>query len=304
MGMGSGASTKHQGLPSRSCSAPVAAGTVLHLSSTDKKDHLGSADMVEGSVPWLFSIVDKEKCEKEWLAAKYDEQSAQVRALQKEVAELRRELHAHRALASGVNSEELQRPKTPLRGMAPEVIAKVPGDAVAVTTPGKTSALLSSSLQDHFSPVSPSGSGKLKERRGIGTLSIKTQARTRNADAIQTQTAESKDSTESKEAQQTPPGEAVSSATASAPVLGPRANNTERKTGSKLMGLEGGEPVSALLRRRKEDWQVMATVLEKDLRDAEAESPKINDLQIRASKVQDLDCPMSPKRTGQKRDDF
>jgi len=282
MGMGSGASTKHQ-------------GTVLPLSSTDKKDHLGSADMVEGSVQWLFSIVDKEKREKEWLAAKYDEQSAQVRALQKEVAELRRELHAHRALASGVNSEELQRPKTPLRGMAPEVIAKVPGDAVAVTTPGKTSALLSSSLQDHSSPVSPSGSGKLKERRGIRTLTIETPARTRNADAIQTQKAESKDSTESK---------AVSSATASAPVLGPRANDIERKTGSKLMGNEGGEPVSALLSRRKEDWQAMATVLEKDDRDAEAESPKINDLQIRASKVLDLDCPMSPKRLGRKRDDF
>jgi len=295
MGMGSGASTKHQGLPSRSCSAPVAAGTVLHLSSTDKKDHLGSADMVEGSVQWLFSIVDKEKCEKEWLAAKYDEQSAHVRALQKEVAELRRELHAYRASASGVNSEELQRPKTPLCGMAPEVIAKVPGDAVAVTTPGKTSALLSSSLQDHSSPVSPSGSGKLKERRGIRTLTIETPARTRNADAIQTQKAESKDSTESK---------AVSSATASAPVLGPRANDIERKTGSKLMGNEGGEPVSALLSRRKEDWQAMATVLEKDDRDAEAESPKINDLQIRASKVLDLDCPMSPKRLGRKRDDF
>jgi len=286
MGNGSSASTKHQ-------------GTVLHLSSTDKKDHLGSADMVEGSVQWLFCIVDKEKREKEWLAAKYDEQSAQVRALQKEVVELRRELHAYRALASGVNSEELQRPKTPLRGMAPDVMAKVAGDAVGVTAPGKTSALLSSSLQDHSSPVSPSGSEKLKERRGIRTLTIETSARARNADA-----AESKDSTQSKEAQQTPPGQAVSSATASPPVLGPRANGTERKTGLRLMGYEGGEPVSALLRRRKEDWQVMATVLEKDDRDAEAESPKINDLQIRASKVQELDCPMSPKRHGRKRDDF
>lgn len=297
MGMGSGASTKHQ-------------GSGLSLSNTDKKDLLGSADMVEGSVQWLFSVVDKEKREKEWLAAKYDEQSAQVRALQKEVAELRRELHANRTscvLASGDNLEEVQRPRpgTPMRGMAPDVIAKVPGDAAGVATPGNVHALLSSSTQDQSIPTSPSGSGKLKDRRGLKTLSIETSGRVpRKPDAVQTQKAETKDGAESKEAQPILPGEAASSATAFLPALGAAASGTERKTGSRQMGHEQGEPASALLRRRKEDWQVMATVLEKDDRIAEADSPKINDLQIKASKVLDLDCPCSPKRPGRKRDDF
>jgi len=289
MSMGSGASAKDQ-------------STVLPLSSTEK-DHLGAAIMGEGSVQWLCSIIDKEKREKEWLASKYDEQSAQVRMLQKEVAELQQELHACRALALGVNSEEMQRPKTPMRGMALDVIAKVPGDVAAIT-PGKTSALLSCSLQDQSSPVSPAGSGKLKERRGMRSLSIETPLRARNADAMQTQKVESKDNMESKEARQTPPGDVISSATASAPGIGPLAHGTERKTGSRLMGHEGGEPASALLRRRKEDWQVMATVLENDNTAAEAESPTIKDLHIRASKVQDLDCPYSPKRPGRKRDEF
>jgi len=267
MSMGSGASAKDQ-------------STVLPLSSTEK-DHLGAAIMGEGSVQWLCSIIDKEKREKEWLASKYDEQSAQVRMLQKEVAELQQELH----------------------GMALDVIAKVPGDVAAIT-PGKTSALLSCSLQDQSSPVSPAGSGKLKERRGMRSLSIETPLRARNADAMQTQKVESKDNMESKEARQTPPGDVISSATASAPGIGPLAHGTERKTGSRLMGHEGGEPASALLRRRKEDWQVMATVLENDNTAAEAESPTIKDLHIRASKVQDLDCPYSPKRPGRKRDEF
>jgi len=291
MGMGSGASTKHH-------------VTVLPRGSADQKDHLGSADLVEGSVQWLFSVVEKEKREKEWLAAKYDEQSAQVTALQKEVTELRRELHAYRALASGVNSVEMPRPKTPMRGMAPDVIAKVPGDAVAVTTPNKTSAILSSSLQDQSNPVSPFALGKLKERRGMKTLSIETPPRAGNADAAQTHKEESKGSLESKQAEQRPPGEAVSSASVSTPGVGPRTKNTERKTGLRMMGHEGGEPGSALLRRRKEDWQVMATVLEKDDTAVEAQSPKINDLHVRASKVQDLDCPCSPKRPVRKRDDF
>merc|ERR1712129_3324 len=142
--------------------------------------------------------------------------------------------------------------------------AKVPGDAGSVTTPGNIHALLSSSLQDQSSPVSPSGSGKLKERRGMRTLSIETPVRARNADAVQSQKVESKDSTESKEAQPILPGEAASSATAFLPVLGVGASGAERKTGSRLMGHEQGEPASALLRRRKEDWQVMATVPEKD----------------------------------------
>lgn len=298
--MGSGASSRHQGKL-----IPIGRidGTSLPCGNTDQ-DRSGSTDMVEGSVHWLFSIVDKEKREKEWLAAKYDEQTAQVRALEKEVAELRRELHACRA-SVGASSEEMQRPRTPMRGMAPEVIAKVPGDAVAVTSPGKTSvsALLGSGLQEQTSPVSPSGAGKLKERRGLRTLSIDTPIRARNADAVH---VESKDNTERKEAQRTPPGEAVSSAAGSSPaqVLGPREKNAARKTGSNLMGHDQGEPGSALLRRRREDWQIMATVLEKEEKSSEAESPKVNDLQIKASKVLDLDCPMSPKRLVLKRDDF
>lgn len=265
--------------------------------NTDK-DLRGSTDMVEGSVHWLFSIVDKEKREKEWLAAKYDEQTAQVRALQKEVAELRRELNACRASSSSNTGEDRERVRTPMRGMAPDVIAKVPGDAVAVSTPGKSSAILAD-LQDQTSPVSPSGAGKLKERRGLRTLSIETPIRARAApDAIQTQKVESKD----KEEQPPASGEAVSTASASTPVLGPRDVNAERKTGSRLVAHEGGEPGSALLRRRKEDWQIMETVLEKD--EKGADSPKLTDLQIKASKVLDLDCPASPKRPGRRRGDF
>jgi len=285
--MGSGASTKHQ-------------GSGMPPGNTDK-DLRGSTDMVEGSVHWLFSIVDKEKREKEWLAAKYDEQTAQVRALQKEVAELRRELNACRASSSSNTGEDRERVRTPMRGMAPDVIAKVPGDAVAVSTPGKSSAILAD-LQDQTSPVSPSGAGKLKERRGLRTLSIETPIRARAApDAIQTQKVESKD----KEEQPPASGEACVLAAAvsvnpctSTAVLGPRDVNAERKTGSRLVAHEGGEPGSALLRRRKEDWQIMETVLEK------ADSPKLSDLQIKASKVLDLDCPASPKRPGRRRGDF
>uniref|UniRef100_A0A7S0F826 Uncharacterized protein n=1 Tax=Pyrodinium bahamense TaxID=73915 RepID=A0A7S0F826_9DINO len=230
------------------------------LPSAADKDN-GTVDMVEGGMQWLLSVVDKEKQEKEWLAGKYDEKCAEVKALQQEIAILRNELNSQRT----VSMEERQR-TPPLRGMAPDVMSKVAGDTASFNMPTPTGG--SSSSTDPS--VSPAG-GKLKERRGL-KLSIETPSR--NATRLS-------------------PTEVISPVQEEPEELPTRQARTG--AGGSSDDSVAAEPMSALLRRRKEDWSV-----DKIITKTENNSTRTGSLNVKPEKVfsmlDDTDCPTSPKR--------
>jgi len=229
-------------------------------------------DTLEGSVQWLVNAVDREKQEKEWLANKYDEKCEEVRAMQQEIAGLRAELSNQRSTAAA----EMQRPA--LRGMAPGVVEKAPGDNAVFATANRTSNSSSSSTEPPgvTSPgTSPTGMSRLKERRGL-KLSIETNNQGRSK-----LTKESVVSPVREEAEETEIRREVST-------------EVVRRESSSNINHEGSEPMSALLRRRAEDW----TPIRMPAADSSANTGKIGNLRVAADKVESLgeDCPMSPKR--------
>mmetsp|Transcript_26759 Transcript_26759/g.84954 ORF Transcript_26759/g.84954 Transcript_26759/m.84954 type:complete len:257 (-) Transcript_26759:152-922(-) len=247
MGMGSGASTARDTPSTRP--VPVV------------KDPSVTVDTADGGMQWLLSVVDKEKHEKEWLAGKYDEKCAEVRALQQEITALRAEL------GQRSHATDERRTTPPVRGMAPDVMGKVAGDTADARTPASASG---SSAE----PAITSPGNRLKERRGL-KLSIETPSRTRlktDVSVISPLPEEVAHLRHSRE-----PG---------VPAAGPAATTADDLP---------VEPMSALLRRRSEDWGPLPGAASGSAGGLAQNGP----MRVRAEKVfnmQEDDCPASPKR--------
>mmetsp|Transcript_68948 Transcript_68948/g.194460 ORF Transcript_68948/g.194460 Transcript_68948/m.194460 type:complete len:217 (-) Transcript_68948:183-833(-) len=193
-------------------------------------------DNMEAGVQWLMNAVEKEKQEKEWLAAKYDESCAEVNALNRELAYLRNELKQ-----VGSRSQ-----------------------AGAVGT-GQDQASPSSA------PAAASSEAKLRDRRNM-KLKVDT------------------------------PGPVSVHAAPSVLKLPAESTTTSTAAPPQQEDAELKEPMSALLRRRQENWEAPA------IQEVAAQMEK--QLSIKAFKVQSLgdmsntsECPASPKRMV-KREEF
>jgi len=238
---------------------------------------------------WLMSAVDKEKQEKAWLAAKYEEKCDDMTALRRELDQLRSMLGP--AGVSSTSSAAEVRPNSPLRGMQPAVMQKALGD-VGWTRKAEGNA-------DESTKASPS---KLTDRRGL-RLSVDISPSKKPSEA----------------AEKVPPRQVAHAQ----PVVDKQPRQAAVEPSQEEAYRD--EPMSALLRRRKEEWSLnslpekgdddflvqrarssrvfngaLSPLLETqdtDLRVTKAVTAA--PLSLRTTKFDmDLDCPISPKRAG------
>lgn len=282
--MGAGASAS--GASVKGCSRSSAPQATLVATGTTTV-----VDVVEGGVQWLAGIVDREKQEKEWIAARFEEKCTEVTELHKEMASLRAELEtARRAQVAGYESRTTSACVSPAAGNSG-------GGAQASAEPavGKASSSPSNTGRpDEQKPVG--GSGGLMARRGM-KLGIDTSAQNRRAAANNQGGGGGGVLKEVVSPVQEKPSEEAAAMAAEGSqemAVGHRGSNYVE------------EPMSALLRRRAEDWSVGGANKEKAPAPKE-EEPKVilmepgasvKNLQVAPQKVFSLfeDCPASPKR--------
>ncbi|CAE8588963.1 unnamed protein product [Polarella glacialis] len=214
--MGSGASSS---TPARPTPGPTSPGSSLEQ--------------------WLMTVIDKEKREKEWMAEKYDKKCAEAALLQQELQALRAQSSgvaslpsAARALLRSPSETEAEAARamspggTPSKGMQQAVQQKTLGD-VCDHQPG-------------FGGRIDSPKSQLNQRRGLH-LSVSTS---RAADAIvEKAVAVIVVPTKEHTVGEIHRRNSVPATEAQRPAFEKRASSVELQ-----------EPMSALLRRRKEDW--------------------------------------------------
>eukprot|EP00441_Pelagodinium_beii_P025576 CAMPEP_0197666934 /NCGR_PEP_ID=MMETSP1338-20131121/64506_1 /TAXON_ID=43686 ORGANISM="Pelagodinium beii, Strain RCC1491" /NCGR_SAMPLE_ID=MMETSP1338 /ASSEMBLY_ACC=CAM_ASM_000754 /LENGTH=247 /DNA_ID=CAMNT_0043246071 /DNA_START=39 /DNA_END=782 /DNA_ORIENTATION=- len=237
---------------------------------------------------WLMSAIDKEKQEKAWLAVKYEEKCDEIASLRQELDQLRPMLSGGASSTAAAAVEV--RPNTPLKGMQPAVMQKAFGDVVRTPKAEVTEG-------------SPS---KLTERRGL-QLSVDIGQKRPGAPVKALQPHEPF----------APPQPIV--------VNMPQPRLSTSKAEPSQEEAYRDEPMSALLRRRKEEWSLKALAPAGDddslqrtvsmgalnngplsplleTQDPAYELPVVKavteaPLQLSAQKFEmDLDCPQSPKR--------
>lgn len=185
-------------------------------------------DVVEGGVNWLACAIEAEKKEKEWLANKYDAKCEEVNSLQKEIRQLRQELdEARRGLPAPSTAASSAPAVAPSLMLSP---------ATRVSNP--SSPLSPSSQEANVgSPGSPNGGaggGGLMGRRGLKLCNVNTPQRRAQVST-------------------TPASLRECSPTPISPVKEETHKDTQPEEELPI------EPMSALLRRRSEDWSGAAS---------------------------------------------
>jgi hypothetical protein len=254
------------------------------VSEADTAQDYPTGISVEEGMQWLKTMVDKEKAEKEWLAMQYENQCAEMKKLREECVVLRHDLNLTRQKASA--------------GAAPSPIeAQMKQDVNLASPKSKEGEIISPKLQQRRNLKLSIDSGGDGSNRGPSTDVVKLPTLSKQPSLEVVQVQKSPSPAPAREAVQLSLP-SIHSKTASAQE---NVQSAPGRTGSQSLSLAGGvveeanddEPMSALLRRRKEDWSVSASAEKPSDSD---NTDEVKPLLVSVAKVQIMDEPSSPKR--------
>eukprot|EP00927_Polykrikos_kofoidii_P058870 TRINITY_DN5366_c0_g1_i1.p1 TRINITY_DN5366_c0_g1~~TRINITY_DN5366_c0_g1_i1.p1 ORF type:complete len:344 (+),score=65.79 TRINITY_DN5366_c0_g1_i1:93-1034(+) len=275
-----------------------------------------------GGVAWLLTAISQEKVEKawlaskyEWLEARYDEKCVEVKMLSEELAAARSDLQLAQSMLNQSRGSKL-----PGRSLAATCIVKgampltgvsgIPADAFG------TAPMESSQCGTGADVSTPNSScrgqdNSLRARRHMDLGSIVTP--NKKHDSLQVLPS-------MKEESESAPSTAKSPASAKSPPCGETSGShtvereryhdvsavleTQDRSIKKANADLSKEPMSALLRRRKEDWSVHVPASQaKQVASSEMPSQllKVVPTKVMCLTGGDDDPPCSPKRGGNRR---